>query len=325
MTAGTPITVILALVLFATPAWAQTWGEPYDGAPDVYATPDVSPETVELVQDWTDVAARAWGRWGPLEIYVIGTDEAAARALEDDFCKRHKALDDNWDLRHDCANENYKIFRHMVTEGGASVSTYRKTHLTYDFFTLKMGSLRPYPDEEDYKQTVLHEYWHVYQSSKVSDRRSDDRRVKKIRNEKLTGDVEKRPWLHEGSATFMALLLYSDEVGSKTDMRRQMLRYGKRSFSNYLKSSMALDSFTYEGEGRRLAYDIGAWFTAYLVHHEGVEALKDGFYGDLDALGFKASFEKNFGKSPKAYIAEFNDFLQQNRQNQAALTALFMD
>ena len=317
--------VSLLLCLHGTLATAQTWGEPFAGAPEVYATPDVSADTVELVKYWHGVAAEAWGNWGPLEIYIVGTDEAAAKALEDDFCTRHKALDDQWSLKWDCASERHKIFRQMVTEGGASVSTYRKAHLSYDFFTLKMGSLRPYPDEEDYKQTVLHEYWHVFQNAQISDRRSDDSKVKKVRNEKLTGDVIKRPWLLEGSATFMALVLYSDEVGHDRELRRQMLRYSKRSLSNYLKSSMKLHEFTYEGEERRMAYDIGAWFTAYLVHNEGVEALKDGFYGDLDSLGFAGSFEKNFGQSPADYVEEFNEFMRKNRRNIKALTGLFLE
>ena len=104
-----------------------------------------------------------------------------------------------------------------------------------------------------------------------------------------------------------------------------MLRYSKRSLSNYLKSSMKLHEFTYDGEERRMAYDIGAWFTAYLVHHEGVETLKDGFYGDLDSLVFTGSFEKNFGQPPADYVEEFNEFMRKNRRNIKALTGLFLE
>ena len=115
--------VPLLLCLHGTLATAQRWGQPFAGPPEVYATPDVSADTVELVKYWHGVAAEAWGNWGPLEIYIVGTDEAAAKAMEDDFCTRHKALDDQWSLKWDCASERHKIFRQMVTEGGASVST----------------------------------------------------------------------------------------------------------------------------------------------------------------------------------------------------------
>ena len=57
--------VSLLVCLHGTLATAQTWGEPYADPPEVYSTSDVGTETVELVKYWHDVAARAWGNWGP--------------------------------------------------------------------------------------------------------------------------------------------------------------------------------------------------------------------------------------------------------------------
>ena len=51
-----------------------------------------------------------------------------------------------------------------------------------------MGNSRPYPDEEDYKQTILHEYWHIYQHSKITDECTTDSRDKCERDKKLTGN-----------------------------------------------------------------------------------------------------------------------------------------
>lgn len=85
-----------------------------------------------------------------------------------------------------------------------------------------------------------------------------------------------------------------------------------------------LNEFTYKN-GRRLAYDIGTWFVAFLIHNEGESTLKDGFYGDLDKYGFVKSFERNFGKSPSAYILEFNTFLENNRNNTKAFENLLQN
>ena len=105
-------------------------------------------------------------------------------------------------------------------------------------------------------------------------------------------------------------------------MRRQMFRYKDRSFKNYFSSSQKLNEFTYDNE-RRLAYDIGTWFVAYVVHHEGEAALKDAFYNDLDRYGFEGSFKRNFGKSANVYIVEFNEFISKNKNNKRELGKLF--
>ena len=73
---------------------------------------------------------------------------------------------------------------------------------------------------------------------------------------------------------------------------------------------MDLKSLTYK-KGKNVAYDIGSWFIAYLIHHEGEEKHRVGFYNDLDKLGFESSFKKNFGKSSDDYIKEFNEFIIQ--------------
>ena len=313
---------LLVIILFVFNAGTAFASEKVDINTTLFAAADVSRSTRELVKKWYLIGVDAWGSHGPTEIYVVGTGFDAAKDLEDAFCERRKKLNPNWDVRHDCANKHHKIFRHMPEEGGAYVGSYIRPNLTYDFYTLTMGSSRPFPDEEDYKQTILHEYWHIYQHSKISDECTTDRRKKCERDKKLTGNYKKTPWIHEGSANYMGLLEYSRHVGSLRDMHRQMFRYKDRSFNNYFSSSQKLNEFTYDYE-RRLAYDIGTWFVAYLVYREGEAALKDAFYGDLDKYGFERSFGRNFGKSADAYLAEFNEFLYNNKNNQRELNKLF--
>ena len=314
----------LAFILCILTANAAFCGDKIDKNTVLFAAADVPNSTLDIVKTWYRIGVDAWGSYGPTEIYVVGNSLDAATDLEDAFCERRKKLNRNWDVRHDCANERHKIFRHMPEEGGAYVSSYIRPNLTYDFYTLTMGSSRPYPDEEDYKQTILHEYWHIYQHSKITDECTTDSRDKCKRDKKLTGNYEKTPWVHEGSANYMGLLEYSRQVGSLRDMRRQMFRYKDRSFKNYFSSSQKLNEFTYDNE-RRLAYDIGTWFVAFLVHREGEAALKDAFYNDLDQYGFEGSFKRNFGKSADAYIAEFNEFISKHKNNKRELGKLFQN
>ena len=51
---------------------------------------------------------------------------------------------------------------------------------------------------------------------------------------------------------------------------------------------------------------MGSCFITYLIHPESEEKYRVDFYNDLDELGFKSSFKKNFGKSFNNYIKEFN-------------------
>ena len=168
----------------------------------------------------------------------------------------------------------------------------------------------------------MHEYWHIYQHSKIKGECTTDSRDKCERDKKLTGNYEKTPWIHEGSANYIGLLGYSLHIGSLRDMHRQVFRYKDRSFKNYFSSLQKLNEFTYDYE-RRLVYDIGTWFVAYLVYRESETALKDAFYDDLDQYGFERSFKRNFGKSADAYIAEFNEFISQNKNNKRELGELF--
>ena len=278
---------------------------------EIFSTPDISQKTIEVVKEWYKIGSDAWGRYGPIEIYIVGNKKSDAIKLEKDFCNRHIQLDKGWNKKYDCANENHKIFTRYAEEGGAAVSTYRKAHLYYDFYTLTMSSSRPRPSEEDYKFILLHEYFHIHQHAHISDKCSDDRRIPCERDKKSTGEYEKRPWFQEGGAEYRGHLLYSQNINNNNFLKNAMIRKLENSLSDYKqKYEMDLKGLTYK-KGKKVAYDIGSWFIAYLIHHEGEEKHRVDFYNDLDELGFESSFRKNFGKSSDNYIKEFNEFIIQ--------------
>ena len=295
-----------------------TFKEVLNEKTELYFTPDITQKTIGNVKEWYEIAIQNWGLIGPLEIYIIGNKISDAKVLEDYFCQKHVKLDkewkkkfnlEGWSVKYDCASDRHKIFTQYVEDGGASISTYRKEHLNYEFYVMKLASKRPNPNEEDYKVTLLHEYFHVYQHHNISGKCSDDRRKKCERDKKATGEYDKRPWFHEGGAEYSGQLLYRETTGNKKYFFNQMKRKLKKSLNRYKSEyNMDLKSITYKKD-KNIAYDIGSWFIAYLYSKEGEEKHKNNFYKDLDKLGFEGSFVKNFGKSSDEYIEEFNKFI----------------
>jgi hypothetical protein len=85
----------------------------------------------------------------------------------------------------------------------------------------------------------------------------------------------------------------------------------------YNAQDVPLDQLGYDSQVN--VYDVGSWFVAYLIHHEGEDAFVNGFYGDLDELGFDAAFEKNFNATRSEYLAEFETFYSQPAEDVMAL------
>jgi hypothetical protein len=282
------------------------WGKETCAEPEVFAASDVSQSTIDLTKYWYQVATEAWGNYGPVEIYIVGSDMEAAKALEEDYCNNHKGLDANWNETWECANENYQIFTRYVTDGNAGVSTFKRTYLDYDFLALTMSAKYPGPEEEDYKPVVLHEYFHVYQHAHISDECGSDSRESCGRDDKLGG--KNKPWLTEGGAEFMAQYLYSRQPGVEKGYLKERMKWKlEGSLDSYKAQSKRLEELTYDDKG--YAYDIGAWFVAYLIHQGGEQKFVVDFYEVLDGLGFEDAFLTTFGKTRRDYVDEFNEFL----------------
>ncbi|MFQ3322118.1 MAG: hypothetical protein ACI9O1_001223 [Candidatus Thalassarchaeaceae archaeon] len=295
------------------------WGFETCAEPEIFKTSDVSNETLNLTLEWYNIAVEEWGNYGPIEIYIIGDDLDAAKDLEDVYCERHKALDSNWNEEWDCANENYQIFTRYVEEGGAAISTFKRTYLEYDFMMMIMSAKYPGPEEEDYKPVTLHEVFHIFQHSQISDECSSDSRDTCERDSKMGG--KDKPWFSEGGAEFMAQSLYSNQDGVRENyLREVMQRKLEMSQEGYNSQDQTLDQLGYDSQIN--VYDVGTWFIAYLIHNEGIDAYIDGFYGDLDELGFNTAFEKNFNKTKDEYLADFDTFFTQPAEN---VMSLFYD
>ncbi|KRO40035.1 MAG: hypothetical protein ABR66_04370 [Microbacteriaceae bacterium BACL25 MAG-120322-bin65] len=175
---------------------------------EVFATSDISQETINQVEEGLNVAIDLWGNPGPIEYWLIGTDEDAMEALADEYCQRR---DDRGDFdKADCledtlANRDHgyrsylEIGQEAVASQQASSNMGRNGHSQWGFhaYTSSIplgfeGLLGTAPEED--QRGILHEFFHALQHGSfppnVSRDDADD----------LMGPI----WFVEGGAEYMA-------------------------------------------------------------------------------------------------------------------------
>ena len=301
----------------------------YDDRITILAASDVSEGTVRNVRQWIATPQSKWfsrvlpddKRAYPIIITIVGNSSDAAVALETELCgvikdQYPQAIRDSRCRssfqESNCKAGNKCYIAQYAIEGGASISSSRNNE---GFHLMIMAGKRPSPSEKDYRLTVFHEAFHIYQQSHIS---TKDRELFEVIAGRRTGDHNRDvPWWSEGTATYMGMLEHSRQKGLrssylKDEMERRIKRYGGRPTNvvdAYFKLNTKLYNIDY-GENRQFGYKVGPWFVAYVIHQNGEESIFD-FYSSLNELGFNASFIKHFGKSYRDYIDEFEVFLKQ--------------
>jgi len=275
------------------------WGTTTNQKAEFYAASDVPKSQVELTKQWHEIATKAWGNYGPLEFWIVGKSEATAKILDRKYCDIRKQKDPSIPLRH-CLNRGHN-FVSYARGGNAGLNTRRNENEKWSGFIITMSAKFPGPKEEDYKSVVLHEYFHVYQHAHIHSR---------IRSERESLH-QKNPWWGEGGAEYMAQLLYSRQKGVRAGYLKEKMKRKLRSLKD-LKDGESIQDIPY-GKRVRIAYDLGAWFIAFIIGKTSEEAYRVKFYKDLNTKGFEGSFVKNFGFSSKDLLDEFhNNFLKLN-------------
>ena len=158
-----------------------------------------------------------------------------------------------------------------------------------------MTSKNPSSNEDDYKPVLLHEYFHVYQHAHIHTRDESER-------EQI---AQKNPWWLEGGAEYMAQLLYSKQEGVIDGYLKEVMQWKLNSIKD-LKEDQRIDQIPY-GPDAKVAYDLGAWFIAFLINKTSEEAYRIGFFEDLNDEGFEGSFMKNFDASSSQMLEEFHE------------------
>ena len=285
------------------------WGQEIDDFPDYYKALDVPVSQLDQVIEYYEIASGAWGNYGPLELWIIGTDSLSARMLDSLYCETRISKDNTLTENHlqNCINREYN-FIDYANEGGAGLNTQRNEYQQYSVFIITLASKYPFPNESDYNVVTMHEYFHVYQQAHIYTLDENERSDLMVRN----------PWWSEGGANYLSELLYSQQPGVSTNYLKDRMRWKMNVKSDFLAYGKRLEDLQYgeQNNATRFAYDLGTWFIAYLIYHVGLDVYKVNFYDDLNEYGFEGSFNKNFGKSSEEYLNDFHSFLNLDIEDQ---------
>ena len=274
------------------------WGEEGSSLPEFFPASDVSEAQVDRIRTDHDTASTAWGSFGPLEFWIVGTNIEAAGSLDCDFCEIRRDRDPGLPPEFDeyCANREYSFVDYALN-GGAGLNTRRSEEEEYSVFLVTLSSKFPFPDETDYTVVSYHEYFHVVQSAHIDTRDQDARERLMVEN----------PWWSEGGAEYMAQLLYSRQAGVASGYLKERMS-GKMGTRDLLVAGERFSDIPY-GPRARIGYDLGTWFVAYLIDEVGEDTYTVDFYDDLNELGWEGSFVANFGVSSQVMLDSFEEFL----------------
>ena len=103
---------------------------------------------------------------------------------------------------------------------------------------------------------------------------------------------------------------WTKQNGVKSSYLKSALKSKLNSLSQ-LGSNVNIKNIPYDDEKTHIAYDIGAWFIAFLIHKTNEETYRVEFFKNLNEMGFEKSFMNSFGSSSDKLLEEFhNKFLK---------------
>jgi hypothetical protein len=112
----------------------------------------------------------------------------------------------------------------------------------------------------------------------------------------------------------MAQRLYAQQAGVEDGYLKERMSWKMQSRDD-LEEGERFTDIPY-GERAMIAYDLGAWFNAFLVHRVGETTYRVDFYADLYEMGWEGAFVDNFGVASEEMLAEFETFLNKQLEEQ---------
>ena len=300
----------------------------------------VSNDHQEMLKEWVAISEELYFSQPNVvienlyPIYLIQLDKnnpESALALETVYCEfleeEHKKLfiqdgydssrcGDNEDSREEYERNGLFVEPNGGVAGSAISSIPQRDG--YNLFISRTHDLPQHASSMGY--VTLHEMFHIFQTSHYSTDSYDGQRML---NGRFSGDNpdDDVPWWNEGAAVYFSYIDYARTINDMSWFKDQMYcallcekdRYGNKSRLEIFKESgVKLNNITFSGNpepvDKQIAYEIGAWFIAYLVNEHGEDKILD-IYSLYEEFGFEKSFEMQFGKDYRTYLNEFYEFL----------------
>ena len=299
-----------------------------DFYPNAFFASDLSVNVVNGINLALKTAADEWGKYGPVEYWVFGTDKQAALDLINKFCERREALN-QWNKTECLDRETDESLGHSMIAyqkiGAEVIATNQPRggaghNGGFEWGIHKLASSYPFSfdnlfddiaAQDDFK-TVLHEYFHVVQLAHVYNLSDDVRDSRVIPNESI--------WMQEGGAEYMAnftlfklinngTLIFEQSYGSLSGKMQNKMDNAKRSLDNNC-SGRKLEDFKYGNDCSNIGYDLGTWAVAFLIDKiNNPKILLETFYPNLAEMEFESAFNLSFGYSTSEFYSEFESFL----------------
>ena len=303
--------------------------------PNAFYASDLSQKVIDGVNLALKTGADEWGKYGPVEYWVFGTDKNAALELIDQFCSRRSTLG-QWDFNECIARETDETLDHSMIAyqkiGAEVVATNQPRggaghNGGFDWGIHKLSSSYPFsfdnlfsdiPPQDDFK-TVLHEYFHVVQLAHVYNLSRNERDSRVVPNGAI--------WMQEGGAEYMAnftlfklinngTLNFEQSYGTLSEKMQNKMYNAKRSLDNDC-SGKKLQDFKYGDDCSNVGYDLGSWAVAYLINKiNNPNILIETFYPSLTEMDFESAFNLSFGYSTADFYSEFEIFLELSIEDQ---------
>ena len=239
-------------------------------------------------------------------------------------------------IENDGCSDNYCLFASNGQVEGASIigsPLGKDNDCCYLFLSATHSSL----DDGAYGHITMHEMVHIFQMSNWVDLATSQTVEENIAGRIIDGSSERynhnnlRPFWSEGVAVYFGYLYWSRAINNNNEFKDYLVRdltstwaWGgdQSSKDKYLNDGVKLYDITFGGDFG-LAYDIGGWFVAYLVHNHGEDQIWEYYYNAQSGIYFEQNFLQTFGKDYRVYVDEFEDFLRNSDTD--ALRAILPD
>ena len=272
------------------------------------------PVWLDYVKEGVERARSYWGSYGPTHVWILGCEngdevnEDAKSAFIEEYCAWRTATSSR--TIEECRPHAQERFFDVIKKGEAEayLSGIRDTdpHKAELIFINVHKWYYPRDPIPDPVLRGIHEYTHVFQQS--------------------VGAIP--TWMAEGGAVFMEVWLPHLDGKRKPDffMRRLMGRARRIKDPSLTIADMEEIEAAPKNVAkyhRELAYDSGAWATAFMIHQsptKGVATLRDDFYPLVAKRGWEDALCSYVGvRNKEEFYRSFEAFMDLSIKQQLAL------
>lgn len=274
------------------------WNKPTKQSPEFVVTDDLNIEALNSVKEGVIIGTEYLGNYGPLKVFIIGSDIDEAKIVAKEFCEWGQK--DNIEY---CINKDQGIgIVEMAIYKGNNGFAQHSRHLEPPNQSFVIGN----PDKSAVK-IAIHEYVHIYQNAHKVDGWWNDKE----------DDVGLPRWLEEGSAEILARYL----VGDYADYLRESLniaKYFKRDNPNISIRNLENEEDLRILEKKDclgghcvgiLQYETGAVALALLINQTSMDHFYKEYIPKIAYLGGEKAFETSFNITINEFHEIFDSFL----------------